>query len=132
MGKVKAETYPVLGRGTALFFDNLPHFGVPVSRKNARALPHFGVALLYIAMCRPIKTVSYFKEEMKMKSDLTDEQVELEIERLSKSPLVKLARKEQRLKNARRQNLYIPQQEESSEGPLQRLSGRNRKPDAAA
>ena len=41
-----------------------------------------------------------------MKSDLTDEQVELEIERLSKSPLVKLARKEQRLKNARRQNLY--------------------------
>ena len=31
-----------------------------------------------------------------MKSDLTDEQVELEIERLSKSPLVKLARKEQR------------------------------------
>ena len=41
-----------------------------------------------------------------MKSDLTDEQVELEIERLSNSPLVKLARKEQRLKNARRQNLY--------------------------
>ena len=41
-----------------------------------------------------------------MKSDLTDERVELEIERLSKSPLVKLARKEQRLKNARRQNLY--------------------------
>ena len=41
-----------------------------------------------------------------MKSDLTDEQVELEIERLSKSPLVMLARKEQRLKNARRQALY--------------------------
>lgn len=45
-----------------------------------------------------------------MKSDLTDEQVELEIERLKKSPLVKLAQKEQRLKNAqklaKRQRLY--------------------------
>lgn len=37
-----------------------------------------------------------------MKSDLTDEQVELEIERLKKSPLVKLAQKEQRLKNAQK------------------------------
>lgn len=43
-------------------------------------------------------------------SDLTDEQVELEIERLKQSPLVRLAQKEQRLKNAQknaqRQRLY--------------------------
>lgn len=43
-------------------------------------------------------------------SDLTDEQVELEIERLKQSPLVRLAQKEQRLKNAKknaqRQRLY--------------------------
>lgn len=37
---------------------------------------------------------------------LTDEQVEKEIERLRKSPLVKLARKELRLKYKRRQFLY--------------------------
>jgi hypothetical protein len=37
---------------------------------------------------------------------LTDEQVEREIERLSESPLVKLARREQRLKYRRRQYLY--------------------------
>ena len=38
---------------------------------------------------------------------LTDEQVELEIERLQNSPLVKLARKEERIRYKRRQYLYI-------------------------
>lgn len=38
---------------------------------------------------------------------LTDEEVELEIERLSASPLVALARQEQRIKYRRRQYLYI-------------------------
>lgn len=37
---------------------------------------------------------------------LTDEQVELEIERLTKSPLVALARYEQRVRYRRRQYLY--------------------------
>ena len=37
---------------------------------------------------------------------LTDEQVEQEIERLTKSPLVALARYEQRVKYRRRQYLY--------------------------
>lgn len=37
---------------------------------------------------------------------LTDEQVEREIERLSASPLVALARREQRIKYRRRQYLY--------------------------
>ena len=37
---------------------------------------------------------------------LTDEQVELEIERLQNSPLVKLARKEERVRYKRRQLLY--------------------------
>ncbi len=37
---------------------------------------------------------------------LTDEQVEQEIERLTASPLVALARREQRLKYKRRQFLY--------------------------
>lgn len=37
---------------------------------------------------------------------LTDEQVEREIERLTASPLVALARREQRLKYKRRQFLY--------------------------
>ena len=42
-----------------------------------------------------------------MKSEwLTDEQVEQEIERLEASPLVKLARREQRLRYRRRQFLY--------------------------
>lgn len=41
-----------------------------------------------------------------MKDFLTDEQVEKEIKRLSKSEDVKLARKEQRLKYKRRQQLY--------------------------
>ncbi len=39
------------------------------------------------------------------KSNLTDEQVEKEIERLKKSPLVKLAKKEERIRNRRRQYL---------------------------
>ena len=37
---------------------------------------------------------------------LTDEQVEQEIEKLTKSPLVALARREQRLRYKRRQYLY--------------------------
>ena len=37
---------------------------------------------------------------------LTDEQVEKEIERLTQSPLVALARKEQRVRYRRRQYLY--------------------------
>lgn len=42
-----------------------------------------------------------------MKKDwLTDEQVEKEIERLETSPLVKLARKEERIRIKRRQRLY--------------------------
>lgn len=40
------------------------------------------------------------------KKNLTDEQVEKEIERLIDSPLVKLARKEMRIKYKRRQFLY--------------------------
>ena len=38
-----------------------------------------------------------------MKEFLTDEQVEQEIEKLQDSPLVKLARKEQRIRYKRRQ-----------------------------
>lgn len=37
---------------------------------------------------------------------LTDDQVEQEIERLTKSPMVALARREQRLRYKRRQYLY--------------------------
>lgn len=40
------------------------------------------------------------------KTILTDEQVEKEIERLLESPLVKLAKKEMRIKYKRRQYLY--------------------------
>lgn len=40
------------------------------------------------------------------KEFLTDEMVEEEIERLQSSPLVKLARKEERIRNARRQYMY--------------------------
>lgn len=47
------------------------------------------------------------QEEKNMaKTFLTDEQVEKEIERLRQSPMVALARKEQRLKYKRRQFLY--------------------------
>lgn len=41
-----------------------------------------------------------------MNNYVTDEQVEQEIERLRKSPLVALARKEQRIRYQRRQVLY--------------------------
>lgn len=41
-----------------------------------------------------------------MKDFLTDEEVEREIERLSESPMVALARKEQRIRYRRRQFLY--------------------------
>ena len=37
---------------------------------------------------------------------LTDEQVEIEIERLQESPYVKLAKKEERIRYRRRQYLY--------------------------
>ena len=40
------------------------------------------------------------------KENLTDEQVEKEIEKLLKSPHVKLAKKEERLRYKRRQYLY--------------------------
>lgn len=40
------------------------------------------------------------------KEFLTDEMVEDEIDRLQNSPLVKLARKEERIRNARRQYMY--------------------------
>ena len=40
------------------------------------------------------------------KEFLTDEMVEEEIDRLQSSPLVKLARKEERIRNARRQYMY--------------------------
>ena len=38
---------------------------------------------------------------------LTDQEVEMEIEALKTSPMVQLARKEQRLKYKRRQSLYL-------------------------
>lgn len=41
-----------------------------------------------------------------MKDFLTDEEVEREIERLTESPMVALARKEQRIRYRRRQFLY--------------------------
>ena len=41
-----------------------------------------------------------------MKDYLTDEAVEVEIERLQASPLVRLARKEEQLRNRRRQYMY--------------------------
>ena len=43
---------------------------------------------------------------------LTDEQVEREIEKLKDSPLVKLARKEERIRYVRRQYLYTLRQYE--------------------
>ena len=45
-------------------------------------------------------------KQMAAKEFLSDDQVELEIERLTKSPLVALARREQRLRYKRRQYLY--------------------------
>ena len=41
-----------------------------------------------------------------MKEHLTDEQVELEIEKLKQSPYVKLAKKEEQIRYRRRQYLY--------------------------
>ena len=41
-----------------------------------------------------------------MREFITDEIVEEEIARLQNSPLVKLARKEERIRNARRQYMY--------------------------
>ena len=43
---------------------------------------------------------------MKIKEFLTDEEVEVEIEKLTASPMVALAKKEQRIRYRRRQYLY--------------------------
>lgn len=43
---------------------------------------------------------------MKTKEFLTNEQVEQEIERLLQSPMVALAKKEERIRNRRRQYMY--------------------------
>lgn len=43
---------------------------------------------------------------MNMKEKLTDEEVEIEIERLLSSPLVKLAKREEALRIRRRQYMY--------------------------
>ncbi len=43
---------------------------------------------------------------MKIKEFLTDEEVEVEIEKLVASPMVALAKKEQRIRYRRRQYLY--------------------------
>ena len=50
---------------------------------------------------------------------LTDEQVEKEIERLLSSPLVKLAKKEQRIRFRRRQYLYQLRNYEKKDKDLQ-------------
>jgi len=50
---------------------------------------------------------------------LTDEAVEEEIERLSKSPLVALARKEERIRYRRRQYMYQLRQYEKKGRQLQ-------------
>lgn len=51
---------------------------------------------------------------------LTDEQVEQEIERLKQSPLVALARREQRIRYRRRQFLYQLRDLEKKGAALQR------------
>ena len=51
---------------------------------------------------------------------LTDEQVEEEIARLQESPLVKLARKEERLRYQRRQYLYTLRQYAKKGAELQK------------
>ena len=56
-----------------------------------------------------------------MKNDwLTDEQVEKEIEKLQGSPLVKLARKEERIRYKRRQYLYTLRNYEKKGKELQK------------
>jgi hypothetical protein len=54
------------------------------------------------------------------KSVLTDEQVEREIEKLQASPLVKLARKEERIRLRRRQYLYCLRQYEKKGKELEK------------
>lgn len=51
---------------------------------------------------------------------LTDEQVEQEIERLEASPLVKLARREERVRYKRRQRLYTLRNYEKKGKELQK------------
>lgn len=50
---------------------------------------------------------------------LTDEAVEAEIARLQQSPLVALARKEERIRNRRRQYMYVLRQYEKKGKQLQ-------------
>lgn len=50
---------------------------------------------------------------------LTDEAVEAEIARLQQSPLVALARKEERIRNRRRQYMYVLRQYEKKGKRLQ-------------
>ena len=54
------------------------------------------------------------------KSVLTDEQVEREIEKLQSLPLVKLARKEERIRLRRRQYLYCLRQYEKKGKELEK------------
>lgn len=56
-----------------------------------------------------------------MKDYLTDEQVEQEIERLKQSPLVKLAKKEEAVRNRRRQYMYCLRTYERRGRELERL-----------
>lgn len=56
-----------------------------------------------------------------MKERLTDEQVEQEIERLKQSPLVKLAKKEEAVRNRRRQYMYCLRTYERRGRELERL-----------
>lgn len=55
-----------------------------------------------------------------MKEFLTDEEVEREIERLQGSPLVKLAKKEERIRYKRRQYLYCLRNYEKKGKELQK------------
>jgi hypothetical protein len=59
-------------------------------------------------------------ETIMPKSVLTDEQVEREIEKLQASPLVKLARKEERIRFRRRQLLYCLRQYEKKGKELEK------------
>ena len=68
----------------------------------------FGVTPNYLLGYDTQKNPNDGKELKNMAKDygLTDDQVEMEIERLAQSPLVALARREQRIRYRRRQYLY--------------------------
>lgn len=70
----------------------------------ARIANYFGVQTDYLLGTNEKQMKKERKNEMK--KGLTDEEVEIEIKRLENSPLVKLARKEERVRYARRQRLY--------------------------